>query len=70
VRGHEFLKRTRRYARARGLAWSWQPDLGKGSHGILRVGVRWTTVRYLRDEIKTGTLLAMLRQLGIGRNEL
>jgi mRNA interferase HicA len=70
VRGNEFLKRTRRYARERGLAWSWHPDLGKGSHGVLSVGVHWTTVRNPRDEIKTGTLLAMLRQPGIRRNEI
>jgi antitoxin HicB len=56
VRGSEFLRRTRRYARIHGLEWQWQPKLGKGSHGVLRVGERWTTVRYLKDELKDGTL--------------
>lgn len=38
---------------------------GKGSHGTLYFGDKRTIVRNLKDELKTGTLHAMLKQLGI-----
>jgi predicted RNA binding protein YcfA (HicA-like mRNA interferase family) len=44
--------------------------LGKGSHGVLVLGNRRTVVRNTRDELKTGTMHAMLRQLGITLDDL
>ncbi|MEL6578661.1 MAG: type II toxin-antitoxin system HicA family toxin [Cyanobacteria bacterium J06621_12] len=42
---------------------------GKGSHITLYYGERYTIVRNLKDELKTGTYKAMLKQLGIVENE-
>lgn len=63
--GAEFLKRIRKLAKERGLSYAWHPDMGKGSHGVLKLGDRRTVVRNLKDELKTGTLHAMLKQLGL-----
>ena len=70
VRGNEFLRRIRELCRERRLNFEWHPDLGKGSHGVLVVGARRTVLRNLRDELKTGTLHAMLKQLGLDRNDI
>ena len=70
MRGNEFIKRVRKYAKAAGLAYHWRPDLGKGSHGVLVLGDRRTVVRNLRDELKTGTYHAMLKQLGITDHDI
>ena len=63
MKGNEFLKRTRKLAKERALVWEWHPNLGKGSHGILKFGDRKTVLRNTKDELKTGTLHAMLKQL-------
>ncbi len=70
VRGNEFIRRVRRHAKDHGLRFEWRPDLGKGSHGILILGDRRTVVRNPRDELKTGTLYAMLRQLGLTQDDI
>jgi mRNA interferase HicA len=70
VRGSEFIRRVRRYARDRGLRFEWRPDLGKGSHGVLILGDRRTVVRNPKDDLKTGTLHGMLKQLGLSREDL
>jgi mRNA interferase HicA len=46
------------------------PNIGKGGHGTLYFGSRRTIVRNLKDELKTGTLHAMLKQLGLKRTDL
>jgi len=43
---------------------------GKGSHQTLYYGTAFTVVRSLKDELKTGTLQAMCRQLGIRTDDL
>lgn len=70
MRGNEFIRRVQRYAKAHGLRFEWRPDLGKGSHGILILGDRRTVVRNPKDELKTGTLHAMLKQLGLLREDI
>ncbi len=70
MRGNEFIRRVRKYAKARGLHCEWRPDLGKGSHGILVLGNKRTVVRNPKDELKTGTLRAMLKQLGLSLEDL
>ncbi|HVR98861.1 MAG TPA: type II toxin-antitoxin system HicA family toxin [Thermoanaerobaculia bacterium] len=47
-----------------------QPERGKGSHGTLYFGARFTMVRNLKEELKTGTLHAMLKQLGLSLQDL
>lgn len=65
MRGREFLQRVQKLARRKGFACSWHPDKGRGSHGVLKNGDRRTVVRNLKDELKTGTLHAMLKQLNL-----
>lgn len=70
VTGVEFLRAVRMLARARNWPCTWRPDLGKGSHGVLIVNGRRTVVRHLSDELKLGTLHAMLKQLGLSQSEI
>lgn len=68
--GNDFIRRVRKLGRDRGVEVSFVAERGKGSHGTLYFGARRTIVRNPRDELKKGTLGAMLRQLGIRREEL
>jgi mRNA interferase HicA len=70
MKGSEFLKRIRKPAKHRGLAFEWHPNLGKGSHGVLKLGDWRTVLRNPKDELKTGTLHAMLKQLGLREEAL
>ena len=70
MKGSEFLKRIQKLAKANAVACSWQPDMGKGSHGVLKYGDMRTTVRNLKDELKTGTYHGMLKQLGLTDKDL
>ncbi len=67
--GNEFIKRVKKLAKARGLEVSIDKSRGKGSHITLYYGDKFTVVRNLRDELKTGTYKAMLKQLGIKEDE-
>lgn len=70
MRGNEFIRRVQKYAKTHSLRCEWHPELGKGSHGVLVLGDRRTVVRNPKDELKTGTLRAMLKQLGLSRDEI
>ena len=50
--GAEFVRRAKRYARKLGLSFRFDPSVGKGSHGRLHVGGRFTTVP--RKELARG----------------
>ena len=67
VTDREFLRRAKRYAKRNKLSFEFEPAKGKGSHGRLRLGTGETTVS--RGELKTGTYHAMLKQLGISKEE-
>jgi mRNA interferase HicA len=70
VKGTELVRRLRKVGRQRGLVVELVPERGKGSHGTLYFGERFTIVRNLKDELKTGTLHAMLKQLGLTPQDL
>jgi mRNA interferase HicA len=70
VKGAEFVRRVRRVGRRRGIPVELRPERGKGSHGTLYFGSRFTVLRNLKDELKTGTLHAMLKQLGLTLEDL
>ena len=68
--GNEFIRKIRRLGRKRGMKVAFVSERGKGSHGTLYYGEKLTIVRNPKDELKTGTLHAMLTQLGITFREL
>jgi mRNA interferase HicA len=68
--GHEFERKIRRIARKRGVVVSFDAGHGKGSHGRLYYGARFTTVKDRRKEIGPGLLNAMLGQLGLTKADL
>ena len=70
MKGSEFLRMLKRLAHRRGWDFEWRPDRGKGSHGIVVMNGHKTVLRYLKDEVKTGTFHGMLKQLGINENDL
>ena len=67
MNSREFVRRARRYARETGQAFRFDSAHGKGSHGRLYIGSRFTTVK--RGELSRGMLAAMLRQLDIDQRE-
>jgi hypothetical protein len=70
VNGHEFERKIRRIGRKRGVPTSFDSSQGKGSHGRLYYGGRFTTLKDRRKEIGPGLLKAMLDQLGLTRTDL
>lgn len=70
MRGNEFIRMVQKYAKAKGMAFNWRADRGKGSHGLLILGDRRTVVRNAKDELKGGTYHAMLKQLGLTERDL
>lgn len=68
--GNELIRRVKRLGRKRGVKVSFVPERGKGSHGTLYYGDRLTIARNRKDELKTGTLHAMLDQLGLKLTDL
>lgn len=70
MNGNEFVRRLKVLAKERGLSFRIDCKHGKGSHQTIMLGSRRTTIRHLPDELKTGTLNGMCKQLGIRREEL
>lgn len=70
MKGAALVRRLRKLGRKRGIVVELVPERGKGSHGTLYFGERLTIIRDLKDEIKTGTLHAMLKQLGLTLQDL
>ena len=69
MKGSEFINRVLKLARDRGIEARVDRKRGKGSHVTLYYGTRRTVVRNPRDELKTGTFHAMLKQLGLKKEE-
>ena len=63
----EFLRRARRYARRHQLSYEVDVERGKGSHWQFRLGAYKATIP--SGEIRTGTLMGILKQLRIDREE-
>lgn len=70
MNGAEFIRRVQDLARKTGIAVRIDLRHGKGSHGRLYYGTRFTTVKDRRKELGPGLLHAMLRQLGLTRDDL
>ncbi|MEZ5671348.1 MAG: type II toxin-antitoxin system HicA family toxin [Thiotrichaceae bacterium] len=69
MKGTEFVKKVKHLAKSKGIKCKLDEERGKGSHSTLYYGDKWTIIRNLKDELKTGTLNAMLKQLGITKDE-
>jgi hypothetical protein len=67
VNGKQFIRRAATWAKERGISVTIDPSRGKGGHQILRVGDSWTTVQ--TGDLKPGIYHAMLKQLGIPKDE-
>ena len=70
MNGREFITRVRRLARRDGIAVRFDRTRGKGSHGTLYYGDRFTVLKDRRKPLKAGTLRGMCKQLGIDPGEL
>ena len=68
--GNEFIRKVKKLGEERGVAVQFVARRGKGSHGTLFYGSRFTIVRNPKDELKTGTFHAMLAQLGLRSEDL
>jgi mRNA interferase HicA len=68
--GNEFIRKAKKFGQTNGIPVQFIARRGKGSHGTLIYGSRFTVVRNPKDELKKGTLHAMLDQLGLSLDEL
>jgi len=64
------VRKVKRLGDRRSISVSFRPERGKGSHGTLHFGERRATIPDLKKELKSGTLGAILRQLGLSHSEL
>jgi mRNA interferase HicA len=70
VRGAEFIRIVSKLARKRGVETRVIENRGKGSHITLYYGDRFTVVKDRTKELAPGLLHAMLKQLGLYRDDL
>lgn len=70
VNGREFIARVKRLTRRNRIAVQFDRTRGKGSHGTLYYGDRFTVVKDRRKPLKTGTLRGMCKQFGIDPSKL
>ncbi len=70
VKGAEFIRKVKRMGDNRGVEVRFVAKRGKGSHGTLHYGSARTIVQDLKKELPTGTLHAMLDQLGLSLSDL
>ena len=69
MNGNEFERWVRKLGSVRGVHVSFDSGHGKGSHGRLYFGDRFTTLKDRKKEIGPGLLKAMLDQLGLKRED-
>ena len=67
--GTEFIRRIRKLGNKNGIPVKFVARRGKGSHGTLFYGSRFTIVRNPKDELKKGTLHGMPDQLGLSLDD-
>ena len=69
MKGQEFIKRVKKLAKDKNIFFDLNKKHGKGSHVKLTFGNRVTIVRNPKDELKTGTYKAVIKQLDIDESE-
>ena len=70
VTGAEFVRRVRRLGRQCGVPVHFDARRGKGSHGRLYYGERFTTVKNRKKELSQSLRVAMLNQLGLSPQDI
>ena len=70
MKGSEFLRKVKAFAKRRRLTYRWVPERGLGSHGTLYVGSHLTVVKDLKKELDPGLLSDMCKQLRIRKEDL
>jgi len=70
MRGNEFIKKILKLASDKNITAHLDKKRGKGSHVTLYFGNLRTIVRNPKDELKTGTFNAMLKQLGLNKTDI
>ena len=70
INGNELLKRLRKIARERRLQLQLVRERGKGSHGTLYLGDRYTIIKDRKKEIGPGLLKKMLTDLGLDKSDI
>lgn len=68
--GNEFIRKIKKLGRKNSIEVRFVTQRGKGSHGTLYYGSVFTIVRNPKDELKKGTLHAMLKQLDLTLKDL
>ena len=58
--GNDFIRKVRLIGKLRNIPVKIDKKRGKGSHQTLYLGLRKTIIRNPKDELKTGTLNALL----------
>jgi mRNA interferase HicA len=70
MKGSEFLRKLKKLGAEKSIPVEILQHRGKGSHSTLCYGNKFTIIRNLKDELKTGTYKAMLKQLGLQEQDL
>jgi len=70
VNGNELLKRLKKIARERRLQLQLVRERGKGSHGTLYPGDRFTIMKDRKKEIGPGLLKKMLTDPGLDKTDI
>jgi mRNA interferase HicA len=70
LKGVELLRRLRKAGRKRNVAVTLVATRGKGSHAMLIFGDSAVTIPDIQRELKTGTLHAILKDLGLSMKDL
>lgn len=70
MKGIEFIRKIKRLADQREIQSRIDKKRGKGSHITLYFVDKRTIVRNPKDELKKGTLSAMLKQLGLSKQDI
>ena len=68
--GKELVKALQKLSKTRQEELRIESKRGKGSHVTLYLGERYAIIPDLKKELKTGTLSAILKQLGVEKGEL
>ncbi len=70
INGNELVKRLKKIDRERRLRLLFVRERGKGSHGTLYLGDRYTIMKDRKKEIGPGLLKKMLTDLGLDQSDI